>query len=264
MADNATTGMTEEFERGLKEGVYRAIYTRRDIRAQFRSDPIPEEVLARILHAAHHAPSVGFMQPWNFVLIRERETREKIHAAFQRANTEAAMMFSGEKREQYKSFKLEGILESPLNICVTRDQKRFGPVVIGRTASKIMDLYSCVCAVQNLWLAARTEGLGVGWVSIIHDEEIKDILRLPSHVAPVAYLCIGYVTHFPQKPELEVAGWLPRLSLDKLVFCEQWGKECDTFWPELQKEIVSEKISDLENMCSVQPSKKPSEALHKI
>ena len=238
MEDNGTDLATGEFDEGLKEGVYRAIYSRRDIRAQFKSDPIPEEVLARILHAAHHAPSVGFMQPWNFVLIQKQETREKIHAAFKQANVEATMMFPEEKREQYKGFKLEGILESPLNICITRDRERFGPVVIGRTTNQIMDLYSCVCAVQNLWLAARAEGLGVGWVSIIHDRDIRDILHLPPHVAPVAYLCIGYVTHFPEGPELEAAGWLPRLSLDKLVFCDQWGEECQTAWPTLHKEIA--------------------------
>lgn len=233
---NATYG---EFEPGLKEGVYRAIYERRDIRSQFRSDPIPEDVLARILGAAHHAPSVGFMQPWNFIIIKKEEVRKKIHDAFQRANAEAAMMFPEDKREQYRGFKLEGILDSPLNICVTRDRERFGPVVIGRTASQIMDLYSCVCAVQNLWLAARAEGLGVGWVSIIHDRDIREALNLPPHVAPVAYLCIGYVTHFPERPELEAAGWLPRLSLDKLVFCEQWGEECGRTWPKLHKEIIS-------------------------
>lgn len=230
---------TWEFEKELKEGVYRAIYGRRDIRAQFKSDPIPEEVLARVLHAAHHAPSVGFMQPWNFIVIRNQEVREQIHAAFEKATAEAAAMFSGEKRKQYKGFKLEGILESPLNICITRDQERFGPVVIGRTASKIMDLYSCVCAVQNLWLAARAEGLGVGWVSIIHDKDIKKILHLPPNVAPVAYLCVGYVTHFPEKPELEAAGWLPRLPLEKLVFCDRWGDESKESWPAFQKELTA-------------------------
>lgn len=241
MNDKQSGLVTGEFDEGLKEGVYRAIYSRRDIRAQFKNDPIPEEVLSRILHAAHHAPSVGFMQPWNFILVRKEGIREKIHAAFQQANAEAAMMFSGEKREQYKGFKLEGIMESPLNICITRDRERFGPVVIGRTANQIMDLYSCVCAVQNLWLAARAEGMGVGWVSIIHDREIREILHLPSHVAPVAYLCIGYVTHFPERPELEAAGWLPRLPLNELVFCDQWGEECKPSWPELHKEIVKQK-----------------------
>ena len=241
MAINSPARATEEFGENQKEGVYRAIYTRRDIRAQFKSDPIPEEVLARVLHAAHHAPSVGFMQPWNFIVIRKQEIKERIHAGFQQATKEASLMFSGAKREQYKSFKLEGILESPLNICVTRDRDRFGPVVVGRTASKIMDLYSCVCAVQNLWLAARAEGLGVGWVSIIHDKHIEEILHLPPRVAPVAYLCIGYVTHFPERPELETAKWLPRLSLEKLVFCDQWAEECSTSWPELSRELATVK-----------------------
>ncbi len=213
-----------EFEKHLKEGVYRAIYSRRDIRSQFRDQPIPEDVLARVLQAAHHAPSVGFMQPWNFILVEKLQIRKAIHDAFKRANEEAALMFPGEKRERYRSFKLEGILESPLNICVTCDRDRFGPVVIGRTANPIMDCFSSVCAVQNLWLAARAEGLGVGWVSILHNPDLMKILNLPSHVIPVAYLCIGYVTHFPDRPELETAGWLPRLSLEQIVFYNRWGE----------------------------------------
>lgn len=230
-----------EFEKSYKEAVYRAIYARRDIRAQFTNQPIPEEVLSRILDAAHHAPSVGFMQPWNFILIQGRAVRQRVHAAFKRANAEAALMFSEEKRERYRSFKLEGILESPLNICVTCDRNRFGPVVIGRTANRIMDLYSTVCAVQNLWLAARTEGLGVGWVSILHHRDLREILGLPTQVEPVAYLCLGYVTHFPKNPELEEAGWLPRLPLEELVFYDQWGNECQKAWPALHKAILSRK-----------------------
>ena len=166
-----------EFEESHKEGVYRAIYSRRDIRSQFRRDPVPEEVLSRVLHAAHHAPSVGFMQPWNFVIVKDREVRKDVQGAFKRANAEATLMFTEDKREKYKKFKLEGILESPLNICITCDRERFGPVVIGRTANLEMNLFSTVCAVQNLWLAARAEGLGVGWVSIIHDEDLRGDFR---------------------------------------------------------------------------------------
>ena len=221
------------FDDESKKGVYDAIYSRRDIRGQFLSDPIPEDVLTRILHAAHHAPSVGFMQPWNFILVGDMDKRRAVHSAFCRANAEAAEMFEGEKRAAYKTFKLEGILESPLNICVTCDRERTGPVVIGRTATREMDLYSSVCAVQNLWLAARAEGLGVGWVSIVHNEELKRILSLPENVEPVAYLCIGYVTHFPERPELETAGWLPRVPLEEVIFCDGWGKECSSERPEL-------------------------------
>lgn len=230
---------TGAFDERLKEGVYRAIYTRRDIRSQFCDRPIPETVLSRILDAAHHAPSVGFMQPWNFLLVQERKTREAIHEAFHRANAEAKLMFSEEKRDRYARFKLEGILESPLNICVTCDRARFGPVVIGRTANRIMDLFSSVCAVQNLWLAARAEGLGVGWVSILHNRDLNEILALPRHILPVAYLCLGYVTHFPSMPELEQAGWLPRLPLEELVFHNQWGNECKKTWLTLYEAIVS-------------------------
>ena len=230
---------TGEFEKHLKEGVYRAIYTRRDIRGQFCDKPIPEAVLSRILDAAHHAPSVGFMQPWNFILIQERKIREGIHEAFKRANAEAELMFSEEKRNRYGRFKLEGILESPLNLCVTCDRDRFGPVVIGKTANRIMDLFSSVCAVQNLWLAARAEGLGIGWVSILHNRDLRKILGLPRHVVPVAYLCLGYVTHFPSKPELEEAGWLPRLPLEELVFHNQWGNECKNTWQTLHEAMFS-------------------------
>src|SRR3989338_4357878 len=226
-----------EFKKDFKEGVYRAIYSRRDIRSQFREQPIPEDVLARVLQAAHHAPSVGFMQPWNFILVEKLQIRKAIHDAFKRANAQAALMFSGEKRDRYRSFKLEGILESPLNICVTCDRDRFGPVVIGRTANRAMDLFSSVCAVQNLWLAARAEGLGMGWVSILHDRDLRAILKLPNRVIPVAYLCLGYVTHFPERPELETAGWLSRLPLEKLVFCDQWDGACEQTSPELYQAL---------------------------
>lgn len=226
-----------EFEENFKEGVYQAIYSRRDIRNQFRSQAIPEDVLSRILDAAHHAPSVGFMQPWNFILVRDLKVRTAIHAAFLRANAEATLMFPEGKRAQYRSFKLEGIMESPLNICVTCDRDRFGPVVIGRTANRVMDLFSSVCAVQNLWLAARAEGVGVGWVSILHNHDLKRILRLPAQVIPVAYLCVGYVTHFPAQPELETAGWLSRLVLERIVFHDGWGNECREVWPELYRAL---------------------------
>lgn len=175
----------------------------------------------------------------------ERYTPEGISAAsfVNPIPEKAVLMFDDEKREQYKSFKLEGIMEAPLNICVTCDRKRFGPVVIGRTSNRIMDIFSSVCAVQNLWLAARAEGLGVGWVSILRNSEVTEILKLPSHIMPVAYLCVGYVTHFPEIPELEAAGWLPRVPLEKLVFCDEWGKECQTAWPDLFESITSHQKS---------------------
>lgn len=205
-----------------REALYKVIYGRRDVRGQFLPDAVPDEVLRRILDAAHHAPSVGYMQPWDFVVVREEETRRKVKEGFEVAHREAAEMFEGEQREQYCSFKLEGIMEAPLGICVTCDRSRTGEVVIGRTANPEMDLYSSVCAVQNLWLAARAENLGVGWVSIIHHDAVRSALGIPEHVVPIAWLCVGYVSFFHQTPELEQAGWLPRLELATLVHEERW------------------------------------------
>ena len=208
-----------------KAGLYRAIFERRDMR-RFQSGPIADDVLARILKAAHHAPSVGFMQPWDFILIRGPAIRKQVHEAFHEANAEAVQLLQGERQKLYAALKLEGILETPLNICVTCDRERFGPVVLGRTCQPDMDLFSTVCAVQNLWLAARAEGIGVGWVSIIHADRLSAILRLPARVVPVAYLCLGHVEEFPPEPELQTAGWLPRLPLEEVLRYETWeGKK---------------------------------------
>jgi 5,6-dimethylbenzimidazole synthase len=142
------------FTREERAAVYRAIFTRRDVRSQFLPDPIPDEILAQVLTAAHHAPSVGFMQPWNFLVIKKQTVKDKIHGAFQKANAEAALLFPHEKRALYQSLKLEGITAAPINLCITCDRERGGPVVLGRTHNRDTDLYSTVCAVQNLWLAA--------------------------------------------------------------------------------------------------------------
>lgn len=214
---------THAFADEAREAVYRAIFSRRDVRGQFLPRSVPDDVLSRILTAAHHAPSVGFMQPWNFLVVESPEVKRRVHAAFAEAHREAESMFGADKRAAYRTLKLEGILESPVGICVTCDRERSGPVVIGRTHMKTMDLYSSVCAVQNLWLAARAEGLGVGWVSIFNEPALQDALGIPRRIVPIGYLCIGYVSHFYAKPELEAAGWLPRLSLSDLVHFDQWG-----------------------------------------
>lgn len=210
-----------------RDGVYRAILTRRDTRGEFLSDPVPDDVLSRLLVAAHHAPSVGFMQPWSFVLVRDAAVRRKVHDAFRQAHAEAAMMFPEDQRSFYSGLKLEGIMEAPINICVTCDRERAGPVVIGRTHIRSMDLYSSVCAVQNLWLAARAEGLGVGWVSIFDNVRVQDALGIPRGIVPVAYLCVGRVKGYHARPELEAAGWRPRLPLSELVHFDQWGRQND-------------------------------------
>lgn len=205
-----------------RAAVYRAIHERRDVRGQFLPDPIDEAVLWRILAAAHAAPSVGLMQPWNFLLIRDAALRQSIRAAFDAANAEAAPMFDAPRRPLYSQLKLQGIAEAPLNICVTCDRSRGGPVVLGRTHDRDTDLHSTVCAVQNLWLAARAEGIGVGWVSIFRAGDLGRLLRLPCHVVPVAYLCLGHVDQLYSGPELEARGWASRRPLEEMVFTDTW------------------------------------------
>jgi len=211
------------FSEKEKEAIYRVMKERRDVR-RFKSNAVPASVLKRILEAAMQAPSVGYMQPWNFILIQDGSVRRQVHESFLRANEEAKKMFPGEKGEKYASLKLEGLLESALNICVTCDRNRFGPVGLGRTCQPEMDLYSTVCAVQNLWLAARCEGVGVGWVSIIKPEDLPPILGLPEGVVPVAYLCVGYTEVFAAEPELKTAGWNLEIPSSELIFWDQWGQ----------------------------------------
>ncbi len=211
-----------KFSEQEREIVYKVIFSRRDVRGEFKPDPIPDDVLLRILTAAHHAPSVGFMQPWDFIVVKDPDIKRRVKEGFTIAHNEAALMFDGRKREIYRSLKLEGITEAPIGVCVTCDRSRTGPVVIGRTANPEMDLYSSVCAVQNLWLAARAENLGVGWVSIIHHDYLREALNIPPHITPIAYMCVGYVSFFHEKPELEKAGWLPRINIESLIHYDQW------------------------------------------
>src|ERR1700727_2665181 len=170
----------DRFSDEERRGVYRAIYERRDVRSQFLPDPIPDDVLARILDAAHHAPSVGFMQPWDFLVIRDAEIRRAVHRNFESASRRAAEVYKDGQRKLYDSLKLAGIVEAPVNLCVTCDHARPKGSGLGRQTDPATDLYSTVCAVQNLWLAARAEALGVGWVSILDLEELKLLLGIPA------------------------------------------------------------------------------------
>ncbi len=133
-------------------------------------------------------------------------------------------MFEDERQKTYRRLKLQGIVEAPIGICITCDRSRTGKVVLGRTHQADMDLYSAVCAVQNLWLAARAENIGVGWVSIIKPDDLRAALAIPPSIQPIAYLCVGYVSHFFQKPDLEAAGWLPRMPLSDAVWIDRWNR----------------------------------------
>lgn len=211
-----------ELAQELRRGLYATVFRRRDIR-HFRPDPVPDAVLGRILLAAHHAPSVGFTQPWSFIIVRDLELRREVKRVFERERAKNAALFTGARREQFLSFKLEGILEAPLNLIVTCEVGRFGPAVLGKPGTDQVELYSTCLAVQNLWLAARAEGLGVGWVSILSNEALRAIFGIPPEIVPVAYLCIGYAQRFSPRPALEEAGWAPRLPLDEVLKFEAWG-----------------------------------------
>jgi 5,6-dimethylbenzimidazole synthase len=205
-----------------RQGVYRAIYERRDVRSHFLPNPVADDLLERILDAAHHAPSVGFMQPWDFIVIRDPEIRCAVYQNFERARRRSAENYQGPQRELYDSLKLAGILDAPVNICVTCDPNRAKGNGLGRQSDPSVALYSAVCAVQNLWLAARAESLGVGWVSILAIDELKATLGIPAEMTLVAYLCVGYVSEFRPQPDLEEKGWETRSSLESVVHKEKW------------------------------------------
>ncbi|MBJ3807963.1 nicotinate-nucleotide--dimethylbenzimidazole phosphoribosyltransferase [Streptomyces flavofungini] len=207
-----------------REAVLRVMRERRDIRNGFRSDPIPHEVLLRVLEAAHTAPSVGHSQPWDFVVIRSAETRGTMHELARRQREAYAKSLPKGRAKQFKELKIEAILDTPVNIVVTADPTRGGRHTLGRHTQPQMAPYSSALAVENLWLAARAEGLGVGWVSFFDEREMVRALGLPEHLEVVAYLCVGYVDEFPEEPELMQAGWSKRRPLSWVVHEETYGR----------------------------------------
>jgi 5,6-dimethylbenzimidazole synthase len=205
-----------------REGVYHAIRERRDVRSGFLPEPLTDDVLLRLLGAAHNAPSVGLMQPWRFIVIRSPRVRASVHEIFSQAQCLAAASYEGKRGELYRGLKLEGILEAPQNLCIACDPVSERGHRLGRQSMPETAIYSAVCAVQNLWLAARAEGIGVGWVSILDAEALKSLLGIPSHMVMVAYLCLGYVDGFEARPELERVGWEQRVPLAEVVRLEHY------------------------------------------
>ena len=211
------------FSEAERNAIYRVMRARRDVR-EFRPDPVPIEVLGRILEMAHYAPSVGFMQPWNFILITSLDVRRQIKQLFlERNEQESAQIADAQRKHLYDQLKLEGIMEAPLNLAVTCDHRRDSPFVLGRGPMPQTDLYSTCLAIENIWLAARAEGVGIGWVSILDAQTVANILQLPSGVELVAYLCVGYPLEFRARPMLEEVGWKERLRLEELIYQDRWG-----------------------------------------
>ncbi|WP_202968502.1 nicotinate-nucleotide--dimethylbenzimidazole phosphoribosyltransferase [Pseudonocardia sp. HH130629-09] len=205
---------------------YDVLHSRRDVRTGFRPDPVDDDVLTRVLAAAHAAPSVGFSQPWDFVLVRDAAVRERVHALVSAQRDRYAASLPAARAEALRAIRVEAIRATPLNVVVTADATRGGRHTLGRHERPEMGPYSAALAVQNLWLAARAEGLGVGWVSFFGDEgltELGALLGLPAHVEVVAYLCVGHVDAFPDRPELEQHGWARRRPLDWAVHQDTWG-----------------------------------------
>jgi 5,6-dimethylbenzimidazole synthase len=219
---NPSNGQFSDHERAA---VYRVIFERRDVRRNFLRTSIADAVLAKILTAAHHAGSVGFMQPWDFVVVRQQATKHAVKQLFQKTNAKAAMRYEGARATLYRSLKLEGIEEAPINICVTCSRQRGGRHILGRSTVRDTDVYSTCCAIQNLWLAARAEGIGVGWVSILDHGALKRVLSIPRPVKVLAYLCLGYVSEFATQPDLETAGWRARIPVGQLIHHESWGNK---------------------------------------
>jgi 5,6-dimethylbenzimidazole synthase len=206
-----------------REAVYRAIRERRDVRSGFQPEPLSDGLIRKLLGAAHQAPSVGLMQPWHFVLIEKRETRQAVHELFLEANRAASSIYDEERSAAYSKLKLAGILEAPHNLCVLCDATAARGFGLGRQTMPETAIYSAVCAVQNLWLAARAEGVGVGWVSIVEPEKLKHLLRIPPAMTLVAYLCVGYVDRFAEVPELESLHWEQRIPLEAVLHRESFS-----------------------------------------
>jgi len=206
-----------------RRAVYDVIGKRRDIRHFRAGAPLGDDVLKRILGAAHQAPSVGYSQPWDFVVVRDRARRERIRESFLRVRAAEAVRFpEGERREQYLAYKLEGILDSAVNVCVTVDLRPADEAVLGTTAQPESLRWSACCAVQNLWLAARAEGIGVGWVSIVEPTVLRRELGLPAGIEPVAYLCVGEPVPFRERPLLEETGWRKRRAVEEAIHEEKY------------------------------------------
>jgi 5,6-dimethylbenzimidazole synthase len=208
----------------VSDRLYDVINRRRDTRREFTGEPLEPEVLARLLAAAHCAPSVGMSQPWDFVLVRDAETLRAFRDHVRRERDVFAAGLTGERAATFARIKVEGILESGLGIVVTYDPTRGGPQVLGRHAIGDAGLYSVVCAIQNLWLAATAEGLGVGWVSFYREQFLRDLVGFPAHVRPVAWLCVGPISELPDVPDLERYGWRHRSPLAGVIHEERYRR----------------------------------------
>ncbi|GEN33408.1 5,6-dimethylbenzimidazole synthase [Aneurinibacillus danicus] len=216
-----------KFTEQEKKAVYKVIKTRRDVRS-FLPDPLPMEAVRRIIEAAHFGPSVGFMQPWNFILITSDEVKARLAWAAEKERKALAVHYEGERAEKFLGLKVQGLQEAPLTICVTCDPTRGGSHVLGRNSIPETDIMSTACAIQNMWLSSCAEGIAMGWVSFYKKNDVRDILELPPHIDPVALLSFGYTDHYPAAPILETEKWEKRRVLDTLIYHNKWGEQYES------------------------------------
>jgi len=218
--------MSQAFAAHEVRAVYRAIHERRDMR-HFAGGQVAPELLRRLLEAAHHAPSVGFMQPWRFIRVRDGALRQRLHDVIERERVLTARAL-GEREDAFMRLKVQGVLDAAELLAVSLADGR-EQHVFGRRTLPQMDLASASCAIQNLWLAARAEGLGMGWVSLFDPAEVSALLGLPEGAEPIALLCLGPVHDFYEEPMLQRERWARREPLSALVFDERWGRASDLF-----------------------------------
>jgi 5,6-dimethylbenzimidazole synthase len=209
---------------GPEARLYEVMERRRDVRREFTGEPPDEVILHRILAAAHAAPSVGLTQPWDFVRIADEDLREAFHRHVSTERRTFRESLDTSRAEAFDRIKIDGIRESSVSLVVTYDDRRGAPDVLGRHAIADAGLYSVCLAIQNLWLAATAEGWGVGWVSFYREEFLRELLHLPASVRPVAWLCLGAVTHLEEVPDLERAGWRSRRELADALHVDRWGR----------------------------------------
>jgi 5,6-dimethylbenzimidazole synthase len=204
-----------------RQGVYKAIIGRRDIRS-FLPDSIPDEKLLSILKAAHHGPSVGYMQPWDFIIVSSQEQKEELASVCQKEVKALSVHYEDERKSKFLSLKVEGIREAPITICVTCDPTRGGNHVLGRNSIPETDILSVACGIQNMWLSAYAEGIAMGWVSFYKKADIRSILEIPYHIDPIALLSLGYTSHYPKRPILEEQNWEKKRPFENTLHYGIW------------------------------------------
>lgn len=209
------------FSEAERQAVYRAIHKRRDMR-HFSGGTVAEDVLQRLLRAAHHAPSVGLMQPWRFIRVRSQPLRQSLHALVEQERVLTAQALN-EREDDFMKLKVQGVLDAAEILVVAMPPGR-AQHIFGRRTMPEMDLASAACAIQNLWLAARAEGLGMGWVSMFCPQQLAQLLEMPNGSHPVAILCLGPVAAFYDQPMLQAEKWAHRATLADMVFEDRWGQ----------------------------------------